>query len=288
MASRIDYRLGGVPQHFIGDYDLMEIPDEAVKCVAFLGSGYAENFRAEGTVFFVTIPNAANHGHCDQYAVTARHVIEKIRDARIDRGVSVRVNFKGGRTRVRKTEINEWMAHPELSVDVAVCRWEPDLDEDIEYVPWRMAESQGNVKVRAGNDVYLPGLLLHYIGTERNEPIVRCGNIAMVPDGPVPVKHGRTEVFLIETRTVGGLSGSPVFFRIHREQQNEGYEDYLLGIISGYAMNETCRIETVRPGMGAVNSGLSIVMPAYRVREVISSGTPCTTEDHSAQRDSQN
>jgi hypothetical protein len=56
-------------------------------------------------------------------------------------------------------------------------------------------------------------------GRKRNIPIVRTGNISMIPSEKVPgiqIRRGESvesEVYLIEARSVGGLSGSPVFIR---------------------------------------------------------------------------
>ena len=55
-------------------------------------------------------------------------------------------------------------------------------------------------------------------GRDRNFPIVRTGHIAMMPDEKIPkVKigdwEGNADAYLIESRSIGGWSGSPVFVR---------------------------------------------------------------------------
>jgi hypothetical protein len=44
-------------------------------------------------------------------------------------------------------------------------------------------------------------------------PIVRHGNVAMLPTEQVQTDLGYTDAYLVEVRSIGGLSGSPVFVR---------------------------------------------------------------------------
>jgi hypothetical protein len=52
-------------------------------------------------------------------------------------------------------------------------------------------------------------------GRQRNIPIVRIGNVASMPHEPVATKNrGAIEAYLVEARSVGGLSGSPVLVQL--------------------------------------------------------------------------
>jgi hypothetical protein len=63
-----------------------------------------------------------------------------------------------------------------------------------------------------GDALFCTALFSRFVGTAKNLPIVRMGVIALMPDEPVPTKKfGNVEAFLIEIRSLGGLSGSPVF-----------------------------------------------------------------------------
>ena len=66
-------------------------------------------------------------------------------------------------------------------------------------------------KIRVGSPVGLTGLFVHHHGSSRNIPIVRSGNIAAMTDEPVSTRRGLMTAFLVEVRSIGGLSGSPVF-----------------------------------------------------------------------------
>ena len=58
------------------------------------------------------------------------------------------------------------------------------------------------------------GLFTKYFGRSNLIPIVRTGNIAMMPKEKVPLgSFGLTDAYLIEGRSIGGLSGSPIFCR---------------------------------------------------------------------------
>jgi hypothetical protein len=68
------------------------------------------------------------------------------------------------------------------------------------------------------------------------------GNIAMIPTEPIETKdHGSMEAYLIEVRSMNGLSGSPVFVLnpIAGKITKKGLFDtkwhlYLLGLNSGH------------------------------------------------------
>ncbi len=61
-----------------------------------------------------------------------------------------------------------------------------------------------------GDEVFITGLFGYVAGSQKNIPIVRVGNIAMMPDEKVPTEGEPMEAYLIEARSMGGLSGSPV------------------------------------------------------------------------------
>ena len=57
-------------------------------------------------------------------------------------------------------------------------------------------------------------------------------NIAMIPDEPVTTSLGDIKAYLVEARSIGGLSGSPAFVR---ETGAEGTGSfYLLGLMHGH------------------------------------------------------
>jgi hypothetical protein len=64
-----------------------------------------------------------------------------------------------------------------------------------------------------GDEVFITGLFTETAETTRDIPIVRVGTVAMIPGEKLPFKDRLIEAYLIECRSIGGLSGSPVFVR---------------------------------------------------------------------------
>ena len=130
-----------------------------------------------------------------------------------------------------------------------------------------------------GNEVAFAGLFVNHHGRLRNEPIVRFGNIAAMPAEPVSAKVGDIEAYLVESRSVGGLSGSPVFVDVgHYRSVNRRLEPrptgnmmmYLLGIMNGHwdAPKEAAAVDD---GISTeyVNMGIAVVTPIDKLLKVI-------------------
>ena len=64
-----------------------------------------------------------------------------------------------------------------------------------------------------GDEVFIAGLFTRAIGQARNLPIIRMGTVAMMPDEKILFHKKMIDAYLIESRSIGGLSGSPVFIR---------------------------------------------------------------------------
>ncbi len=106
----------------------------------------------------------------------------------------------------------------------------------------------------------------------------------MMPDEPVRTKLGSMDAYLIEARSIGGVSGSPVFVRetklVGLGQGVEGpgpligYGSfYLLGLMHGHwdLSPESLNDEIVddETGSASVNMGIAIVTPARKILEVL-------------------
>ncbi len=118
----------------------------------------------------------------------------------------------------------------------------------------------------------MTGLFIHLAGSARNLPIVRMGNIAMMPDEPVPTRTGAIDAYLIEARSIGGLSGSPAFVR--RTVSAGIGRSYLLGLMHGHwDVPPEARDDEVaqadEEAQGKVNMGIAVVVPATKILEVL-------------------
>jgi hypothetical protein len=195
------------------------------------------------------------------------------------------VNTKEGHFKRTEVRLKHWRYHPDPVVDVAVIPW-PFLPEyDTLYYPseWcltpALAEKQG---VGIGNEVFLAGLYRQHAGRVRNVPIIRVGNVAAMPEEPVNTRRGSMEAYLVEIRSIAGISGSPVFVSLleatgasatfHPEAQKMFF---LLGLMHG-----RWDIRQLAPVMFEIdsdylkqplNSGIGVIVPATRILEVINS-----------------
>jgi hypothetical protein len=284
----------------------MRVPDEFLKCVAFISRREqrdgGEYFRFIGTGFFVSVPSRRQQDAHFHYFVTAKHVV----DAILNHPFAVRVNATDGLTRNIWGDLHgasvKWWFHPteEQSVDVAVALWDITLEEDIRTIPVEAflssKEEIDDCGIGPGDQVFFPGCFTLLTGQERNYRLVRTGNIAMMPGEPIPhVKVGNSgsaevEGYLIEARSIGGLSGSPVFVRetvsatakvINTKTNKEMEkniavlgEPHLLGLAQGHwnVKPEDKNSVIIRPdsdSLHRVNLGISIVVPASKILEVI-------------------
>jgi hypothetical protein len=207
------------------------------------------------------------------YLVTAKHVAERL----MGRPFKMRANTKqGGSVFVNGDESVRWWTHPtDESVDVAAIAWAPPDSVDYMRVSLDMFLTEEIIRSKSigvGDEVFMTGLFIHLAGSARNQPIVRMGNIAMMPDEPIPSGDDLIEGYLIEARSIGGLSGSPAFVRA-TVPMGLG-EFYLLGLMHGHwdippdQINDAV-VEDVSDASGRVNMGIAVVVPATMIRELL-------------------
>lgn len=256
----------------------MRVTDEVLKCVGFVSRG--ENISDyRGTAFIVSVPHDENTGCL--HLVTAKHVALAIPPGE----ACIAVNARDGLPRWMKQGDTPWFYHPtDASVDVAVLPMASGMIHayDVRDIPVQMfATSQviHSEKIGLGDELINVGLFRPFFGSSNLlEPIVRTGNIAMMPKSRIPNDmFGSLEAYLAEGRSIGGLSGSPVFVRstINMNVQNYLGESAqmsglgamrLLGLMHGHWDSVgDFGAEVHKP----VNMGVSIVVPADKILEVI-------------------
>lgn len=257
----------------------MQIPDLIRKCVVFIGyetSGGARQLA--GTGFFVSRHILGGSYHFS-YIVTAKHVIDAIRDNLCDK-VLLRINFKDGNAYWVETPIDLWISHPDdTEVDVAIAGFPMEDEFDCASLPtftFLTDEIISQERIGAGEDIAITGLFVNHYGHQRNIPIIRGGIISAMPEEKVQTQSGLIDAYLIEARSIGGLSGSPVFAYLGISRMLDGEVRhqhshpamYLLGLMHGHYDIGTL------PSSGAlrrenVNMGIGIVVPATKILEVI-------------------
>jgi hypothetical protein len=275
-----DYRLGNVPRLILAtDEELMQIPDEVRKCVAFLArknkqGGYDE----KATVFFVfyPLPDGENGTF---YAVTAKHVIEKITEHGDGVPYCCLNTRKQGRQFVPIPN-NLWVHHEDSHIDVAVAPipwdWRTVDHTTIPISMFATSKTINEQGIGVGEDLFFPSLFTQRPGEEANLPIIRIGNIAAMPGEPIATSWGvLPQAYLIEARSIGGLSGSPVFWHcgpVRLLAPNrvgmKAVSFFLLGLVHGHynAEGESWDFDdssvTDSTKTRSLNTGIAMVIPA--------------------------
>jgi hypothetical protein len=281
----------------------MRVLDAMNDCVVFVGrilrKGSQEEARLTGTAFIVSFPDTAS-GTRFLYLVTAQHVAKPL----VSGGEwFIRFNSaEGGTDEVRADDRARWWTHPDPlqapSVDAAVTPLPLPATARQTHVPVEMFLTDKVTAERAigqGSEVFITGLFTKMAGRMKNIPIMRMGNVAMMPSERIPNirggggQIGESEVYLVETRSLGGISGSPAFVveTVALPERPTGRPDYptssvflgfgctyLLGLMSGHWLirereSNDIEIESVRESEGSIATGISIAVPAKKILEIL-------------------
>ena len=257
----------------------MFVPDHMRDCVCFVYMVKKGEMRPIGTAFlFGKDPIAL--------MVTALHVVAKTKESD-DGYVYLRLNTQSGYD-FYKIAADDWMKpdQSEKAVDIAACFWPFPGAFRIKSVGVNQcatAEVVEREAVGVGLDIFLTGLFVEHHGRERNVPIVRVGNIASMPEESVSSRIGLMDAYLIETRSVGGLSGSPVFVQMGTHRPDAQYNLvrrpdnsplwFLLGVMHGHWDAQQAEI-AIDDGLATeyVNMGIAIVTPITKLIEFTEQG----------------
>ena len=166
-------------------------------CVGFISLNNSEP-QYLGTVFIVGV--AGKWGNAYAHAVTAKHVAECVDG----KPYLIGVNFKDGEMGWFGSGL-KWWYHPTEpdTVDVAVTVFTPTPRMDVECIPTTVFATGERIKkygIGVGDEINVIGLFTRFFGSTKHIPIVRTGNIAMMPSDKLPVNGDETEVYLLEGR----------------------------------------------------------------------------------------
>ena len=255
------------------------LDDTLRKCVGYIALPEEKGFRPIGTFSFF---GDQSTGKTRCFAITARHVIDGAASLG-HKWVILRLNKIGGGLQLYQTPVDGWTGHNDPAVDVVAFPMGIGLGNDHLAFPLNFVISpvhQSDLQIGIAHPVFMVGLFRHHHGTERNIPIVRLGTIAAMNEEPVQTKVYKRDALLIECRSIGGLSGSPVFvnipstYLVPEGAQPPKYApgSYLLGVVHGH-FDDVGRgpipdTEDVAFGSG-VNTGIAIVTPGVKVCELI-------------------
>jgi hypothetical protein len=261
------------------------ISDEILQSVFYLYPSFQAAEAGEhagGCGFFALVPferGVKNH----LYMVTNRHVIDR-------GGLTARINTEPDKSAPFDTDDRNWFRHPDGD-DLAILLVDFPLAFTCNGL--ELLKPGGVVTLDLiqmydlgiGDDVYTVGRFVNHDGKQKNNPVVRFGNIAQMPIEPIKQDTGHLqESYLVECRSVAGYSGSPVFiyippFAVRPKKPNSvesrAYGPWFLGVNWGH-LNEwkpVCdssgRPIGNTPMKVALNSGMMGVVPAWKLLEML-------------------
>lgn len=256
----------------------MRVDEKVLSCVVFIGKASDGHFTAFGTGFMAV---RSTGGRLFQHVVTARHVVESIGDG----DVCIRINRLSGGFEHTMADSKDWVFHPDPSVDIAVCPTHvPPEEYAIHHVNLNDELADDDViddqMIGVGDEVFMAGMFTRHLGEFENRPIVRTGTIAAMRGEKIETNRGFVDAYLIEARSIAGLSGSPVFVQIAplrvmpggEVRAAEGRVFYFLGVMQGHHVTQD-PVDVASPddvyAPGDMNTGIGVVIPCQLVVEAV-------------------
>ena len=272
----------------------MRVPENIRKCVAYVSFMNPKgNLQPVGSVFFLGRVKDDDSSKADRvFAVTARHVIDGLRTHGIkDVYIRLNLNKRASPLGYSKSSVDDWFVHSsDDSIDVALLEMGIPTECDHLVLPMTVCLTEEKLhenEVGLGDEVFVVGLFRHHVGKGKNIPIIRVGNLSALDEEPVSTHtFGDMKAYLIEARSIGGLSGSPVILNLGNVRSIGGTVKFanskdplffLLGLIHGHydsrgglvdaASGEV--MDTTDAVTAKINTGVAIVVPFYSILSVI-------------------
>jgi hypothetical protein len=275
----------------------MRVASDVLRSVVFLGQedpDESSKIRYTDTGFLIGMPSEADPNLSHIYLVTSAHGANGLSNGRL----FVRMNRKDGLAPYDfpSGEIIRWYYHPDDEfVDAAALPFGSPATQLVDFVaiPRSMFWMADNVTegdfIGLGDETFVAGLFPEFTGTQRNSPLLHFGNLIGLPTEKVPIeiedgKKGLADAYLVEVRSIKGLSGSPVFLSKPISVDLTGIlacdpqfakfyvtgQICFLGLMHGhwkYPLGDITRyIPAVEDGL---HSGVALVVPARKIAEIL-------------------
>lgn len=256
-----------------------KVPLQVKKSLAFIfAKDSIKRLIPQGTGSFILLKDykdsdTTNFG----YLVTTRTAITKQNGSVFDT-VYIRINRKDGYSDTLTIPMVQngtprYFLHPDSTVNLAMVPAFPDGNRyDFLFTPVGMIAPIDFFKkenVSEGDEVFYTGMYDSHIGSFKNIPAVRFGNIAQLSEEKYLTEFGYTELYLVETAISIGSNGSPLFYYSPAVKEGENTtvpaKLFLVGILSE------------NYGKGNQNNSLVSVVPAYKVTELLT--TPAVVKE---------
>jgi hypothetical protein len=245
----------------------------------FVCVDYGGQYRMAGTALFLGL----RPGHT--YLVTARHCVEK---AKAYGGLHVRMNTRDGGLPEQLRLDGPWYYPDSEADDVAVTPFPflfaGSVDHPFDVWPVEIpvwAATEEVIKgegIGIGDEILAIGLFTRRDGKHRNRPIVRSGIISAMPGEPLEDLGSGLEydAYLVEIRSIGGLSGSPVYVVFPVGRYHHGTFEktrgsvYLIGLVRGHWPKKSEEFADFGESeVDQLNTGIAIVTPIQKAVDVI-------------------
>lgn len=265
----------------------MRIPDDFLDCVFYLYHSYQHadaGALGGGSGFFVGVPAKRIPNATITFAVTNKHVLDSGADV-------IRMNTMDGKKVIYETDQRVWIPHP-AGDDIAICPITVDATKfRFRWVGLNNFITRDLIigeQIGPGDEVFVVGRFINHEGKQKNTPSVRFGHLAQMANEPIP-RDDRflQDSFLVEAKSIGGYSGSPVFLYVDGMKPRPGSPGrstffkgpWLLGV-------DWCHLNDWKPvcdGRGrplgnsqmppwdmqvGSNTGMMGVIPAWKIAEI--------------------
>jgi hypothetical protein len=270
------------------------------KTVVFIETEFKKpddtSWRLSGTGFLVLYPSEKlEHKGGQLYLVTNRHMavpgVEEGKSYPVSQ-IYIRYNLKYSAQGVSAASKEAMMRDPQHplkwflpaddSVDLAVMPIGVGQQAEYKTISTDLfvtKEVMETAQIAPGDPVVFAGYFYQFPGTQRIQPIVRQGVLAMMPDEPIPtpLQNKPGNVYLVDAHAFHGNSGSPIFINTGGVRGNSfaGVSYHLLGVVSGYYPEDekNFSVPAARVLTGEVhdNSGVTVVVPASELKLLLDS-----------------
>lgn len=259
------------------------IPPGFMDAVVALGVELPDNKKYwVGTGFLVGRKEEDASNESTIYIITNKHVVKNQKQLYVRFNNNGAVGVKDLLMYLVNNDMEKlYTEHPQLDVDVVAIRISPQviIDNNLSLSFFDLdahsltLEQMQRTGVDEGNLVYALGFPMNLVNDHVKTPICRLGCISRVTDAFV---NPQTAVaYLVDAQTFPGNSGGPIVSRpehISIRDTPNNIKANLIGILSAYIpYRETLYSkQTGRDRMiQEENSGLTIVHPVDRIKEVV-------------------
>jgi len=213
------------------------IEPEYLNCSVYLYPSEAEaeeGKRIGGSGFLISITLAQDHQHGGWVSqqmvcvVTNKHVADAGNKV-------VRVNTKSGGKDTIALDHAIWYDHSEA--DLTLCPIGLDVEHQFSCVSTDALITEKIISafdIGPGDETFMVGRFVNHEGRQRNTPSLRFGNIAQMPFEPIKMNGlPPQDAFLVETRSIAGYSGSPVFVYLPPQPDLSKYPTVHAAVLKG-------------------------------------------------------